>query len=231
VDSWLLRACAKLGIKLVHSAPGRPEGRGKIERFFRTVNGEFTVEIASDKGEVGREITDLAEMNRLFTAWVENIYHRRVHSETKAEPLARWMAGAPFPVPQSADLAEAYRWSEHRRVAKTATVSLHGNRYQVEPELVGHKVELVFDPFDLTFLRVRLDGKDAGTAQPFQINRHSHPKARPESPAPAEEEMRVTTGIDYLHLVDTAHSNHLGGKINYAGLAEPPAQSVDLTDG
>jgi len=29
VDAWLLRACAKLGIKLVHSAPGRPEGRGR----------------------------------------------------------------------------------------------------------------------------------------------------------------------------------------------------------
>ncbi|MGW9030907.1 DDE-type integrase/transposase/recombinase [Streptomyces sp. NPDC055722] len=226
VDSWLLRACAKLGIKLVHSAPGRPEGRGKIERFFRTVNGEFTVEIASDAGEVGREIKDLAEMNRLFTAWVENIYHRRIHSETKTEPLQRWMAGAPFPVPQPADLAEAFRWSEHRRVAKTATVSLHGNRYQVEPELVGHKVELVFDPFDLTFLRVRLDGQDAGTATPFQISRHSHPKARPEVPA---EEPKVTTGIDYLHLVDHAHSNHLGTKINYAALAEPPARTVDPT--
>ncbi|EMF56395.1 IS1604 transposase [Streptomyces bottropensis ATCC 25435] len=227
VDSWLLRACAKLGIKLVHSAPGRPEGRGKIERFFRTVNGEFTVEIASDKGEVGREIKDLAEMNRLFTAWVENIYHRRVHSETRQEPLQRWMAAAPFPVPRPADLAEAFRWSEHRRVAKTATVSLHGNRYQVEPELVGHKVELVFDPFDLTFLRVRLDGKDAGTATPFQINRHSHPKARPEIPA---EEPKPATGIDYLGLVDNAHSNHLGQKINYAALAEPPAESLDLTD-
>jgi putative transposase len=33
VDSWLLRACASLGIKLVHSTPGRPQGRGKIERF------------------------------------------------------------------------------------------------------------------------------------------------------------------------------------------------------
>ncbi|WP_228773868.1 DDE-type integrase/transposase/recombinase [Streptomyces sp. VN1] len=228
VDSWLLRACAKLGIKLVHSAPGRPEGRGKVERFFRTVNGEFVVEIASDRGEVGREIKDLAEMNRLFTAWVENIYHRRVHSETKAEPLARWMAGAPFAVPQPSALAEAFRWSEHRRVAKTATISLHGNRYQVDPQLVGHKVELVFDPFDLTFLRVRLDGKDAGTAQPFQINRHSHPKARPEVPA---EEPKATTGIDYLGLVDNAHSNHLGQKINYAALApDPPLDAVDLTD-
>src|SRR5690349_2408200 len=34
VDAWLLRACAKLGIRLVHSTPGRPQGRGKIERVF-----------------------------------------------------------------------------------------------------------------------------------------------------------------------------------------------------
>ncbi|MFF4053970.1 hypothetical protein ACFYZ5_46105 [Streptomyces chartreusis] len=104
---------------------------------------------------------------------------------------------------------------------------MHGNRYQVEPELVGHKVELVFDPFDLTFLRVRLDGKDAGTATPFQIERHSQPKARPEVPA---EETKLPTGIDYLgSLADNAHSNQLGRKINYVALAEPPADAIDLT--
>ena len=65
-----MRACAKLGIKLVHSQPGRPQGRGKIERLFRTVNSEFTVEIAVGDGKPGRQVGDLAEMNRLFTAWV-----------------------------------------------------------------------------------------------------------------------------------------------------------------
>src|ERR1700751_1765753 len=45
VDAWLLRACARLGIRLVHSQPGRPEGRGKIERFFRTVRGQFLAEL------------------------------------------------------------------------------------------------------------------------------------------------------------------------------------------
>ena len=29
VDAWLLRACAVLGVKLTHSTPGRPQGRGK----------------------------------------------------------------------------------------------------------------------------------------------------------------------------------------------------------
>jgi putative transposase len=219
VDSWLLRACAKLGIKLVHSAPGRPQGRGKIERFFRTVNGEFVVEIAAGEGKPGRQVQGLHELNRLFTAWVEKVYHLRVHSETGMAPLARWMTGAPFPVPAPADLAEAFRWSEHRTVSKTALVSLHGNRYQVDPQLVGRRVELVFDPFDLTFMRVRHDGRDAGTAVPFQLTRHSHPKARPEVPA---EEPKPTTGIDYLGLIDAAHTAEIAAKVNYAALAQQP---------
>ena len=221
VDSWLLRACAKLGIKLVHSAPGRPQGRGKIERFFRTVTSEFIVEIASGDGEPGRQVTDLAEMNRLFTAWVETVYHRRVHSETAAAPLARWLEGGPYPVPAPTDLAEAFRWSEYRTVSKTALVSLHGNRYQVDPGLVGRKVELVFDPFDLTVLRVRSDGQDAGTALPFQITRHSHPKAKPEVPA---EPPKPTTGIDYLGLIDDIHTTELAAKVNYAALGANPPQ-------
>ena len=48
VDAWLLRACAKLGIRLIHSTPGRPQGRGKIERFFRTVSEQFLVEITGE---------------------------------------------------------------------------------------------------------------------------------------------------------------------------------------
>jgi putative transposase len=224
VDSWLLRACAKLGIKLVHSTPGRPQGRGKIERFFRTVNSEFVVEIAAADGAPGREISDLHELNRLFTAWVETVYHQQTHSETGQAPLARWMAGGPFAVPVPTDLAEAFRWSEHRTVTKTATVSLHGNKYQVDPMLTGRRVELVFDPFDLTVITVRADGVEAGKALPHQISRHSHPKARPETPP---ELPTATTGIDYLALIDTEHTKTLAAKVNYAALSgdEQPGQA------
>jgi len=45
VNAQLLRACAVLGIRLVHSRPGRPQGRGKVERFFRTVREQFLVEL------------------------------------------------------------------------------------------------------------------------------------------------------------------------------------------
>ena len=52
-------------------------------------------------------------------------------------------------------LTEAFLWSQWRTVTKTATVSLHGNTYQVEPVLVGRKVELVFSPFNLEHIEVR----------------------------------------------------------------------------
>jgi len=87
VDRWLLRACAQLGVRLVHSTPGRPEGRGKIERFFRTVRDQFLVEITGEPDVVGRHhVSDLAELNRLFAAWVETCYHRSIHSETGQTP-------------------------------------------------------------------------------------------------------------------------------------------------
>jgi putative transposase len=112
-------------------------------------------------------------------------------------------------------LAEAFLWEERRSVTKTATVSLHGNIYQVEPVLVGRRIELVFDPFDLSTVETRLGGVPAGLAIPHRISRHAHPKARPETrpdPPPAP------TGIDYAGLIDTAHQAELAQGVNYAAL-------------
>ena len=220
VDAWLLRACAKLGIKLVHSQPGRPQGRGKIERFFRTVRGQFLAELTEARAA---QVKDLAELNRLFTAWTETVYHVREHSETGQPPLARWEAGGPFPVPAGPALAEAFRWSEWRTVTKTATVSMHGNRYQVDPALAGRRVELVFDPFDLTVLSVRSGGRDAGVATPHHITRHAHPKARP-GPLPGDDIPRAT-GIDYLALLGEQHDRQDARPVNYAALAGAPPGS------
>lgn len=220
VDAWLLRGCAKLGIKLIHSTPGRPQGRGKIERLFRTVREQFLVELTGDLDQTGRHlVADLLELNRLFTAWVETVYHRQIHSETGQTPLARWAADGPFPLPTPAALAEAFLWEERRTVTKTATVSLHGNLYQVDPLLVRRRVELVFDPFDLTRIEVRVAGVPAGTAIPHRIDRHAHPKARPETPPTPPP----ATGIDYARLLDAAHHAELAQGVNYAALASPSA--------
>lgn len=233
VDSWLLRACACLGIKLVHSTPGRPQGRGKVERFFRTVREQFLVEITD---EVAAGISGLAELNRLFAAWVETVYHTSVHSETGMAPLARWRAGVadPLPLPTPAQLREAFLWSEFRTVTTGATVSLHNNRYQVDELLVGRKVELVFDPFDLTDIDIRYGERGFGKAVAFTIGRHAHPKARPEHPTSESEAGAESSGIDYLKLLDSTHTQQLESRINYTALlggTDQPDPSTSASGG
>ena len=211
VDAALKRAAARLGIKITHSAPGRPQGRGKIERFFRLVREEFLVEAGDGSG-----IKDLAELNRLFTAWYETVYHARPHGETGHPPIGRWLAGAPFPVPSPARLREAFLWAETRLVRKDATIRLFGGAYETDPVLAGRKVECVFDPFDLAVIEIRWNGTPHGLAVPRQVGRHSHPKARPEEPGippPA-------TGIDYLGIIRAEHEEAARrNRIRYDALA------------
>lgn len=209
VSAQLLRACASLGIRMIHSRPGRPEGRGKIERVFRTVRDQFLVEAGH------AAIDDVARLNQLFAAWVETVYHRAVHSETNMTPIERFAAGGKPRYPSAEQLHEAFLWSETRTVTKTATVSLFANTYEVDAALVGRRVELIFDPFDLTRIEVRYNRRPMGAAVPVVIGRHSHPAARPE---PGSEPPPAATGIDYLHLIEARADAELERRISYAGI-------------
>ena len=194
----------------------------------RTVNEQFLVEVHDTTAEelTAQGISQAAallDLNRLFTGWVETVYHPRVHTETEQTPLARWAAGWERTgrrpqVPGAEDVAEAFRWAQFRSVTKTATVSLLSNTYQVDPSLTGRRVELVFDPFDMTDIAVNHHGKSFGKATPHTVTRHSHPKARPETvdapPAP--------TGIDYLNLVAGEHHGRAGQAINFHALTGTP---------
>jgi putative transposase len=209
VSSQLLRACAVLGVKLVHAAPRAATTKGKIERFYRTVRDRFLVEI--DDG------VELAELNRLFSAWLEVVYHRRTHTETGVSPIERFDAAGAPQLPTPALLREAFLWSQERTVTKTATVSLHGNQYSVDAALVGRKVELVFDPFDLTRIEVRYQHRPFGLAVPLVIGRHTHPQAEREVPPPP-----TGTGIDYLKLLAERRDAEITGhRIDYSALAQP----------
>ncbi len=132
-----------LGIKLVHSQPGKPAGRGKIEKVFQTIQQQFLVEITGDKADPARHpVASLEELNDLLDHWIREVYHQRVHSETGASPQARYQAAEPAASPGPALLREAFCWSAVRLVRKTATVALEGNEYSVDLFLVGRKVEL-----------------------------------------------------------------------------------------
>lgn len=204
-------SAAVLDIKLVHSRPGKPQGRGKIERWNRTVRDQFLVEVDTSAG------VSLDELNRLFTAWLHRQYHRAVHSETGATPAERYHAEHRDRLvpPDPTRLRRAFLWREQRKVTAFATVSLHGNRYEVEAALVGRTVDLLFTPFDLTVIDVEYQGRPMSTARPHHIGRHVHPSVKPDDTAPVE-----ATGIDYLRLLEDAHQADVGHAINYAALTD-----------
>jgi hypothetical protein len=116
-----------LGIRLVHSRPCSPQGRGKQERLNRSIREAFLAE-ATHQG-----IESLDQLNDLFAAWATQVANRRVHAETGQAPIERFEAGGP---PRQADtglLREAFRWPVMRKVTRTATVPLEGNAYAAGP--------------------------------------------------------------------------------------------------
>jgi len=205
-DEALPRYCAKLGINLVHSPPYRPQGRGKIERWFETVRAQFLVEISPDgKPAPGRRVlAGLDELNGLFHTWAEHDYHLRAHSETGATPLQRWAACSPRRV-SGPELDAAFLWEATRSVhAATATIRFHGNTYEVDAALAGRKVTLTYSPFGLAGatvpIRVSYRGTSCGTARPHVIKRHAHPKVK--TPPRASQPPAEPTGISYLQLLE-----------------------------
>jgi putative transposase len=96
---------------------------------------------------------------------------------------------------------------------------LFSNRYEVEPFLVGKKVELRFDPEDLSQIDVFLSGEWICPAVPFRIGRHVHPSV-PQAPQPPAEP--AGPGIDYLGLVRMAENKAQGvGEIAYVEVTLP----------
>ncbi len=139
----LALVCAKLGIALIHARPFQPQGKGKIERFFRTLRAQLLTRL----GE--QDTRSLEALNRRLAAWIEGEYHHTPHRGLGgATPLEQWAQTAEavrFPEP-GLDLGELFLFEATRTVQKDRTVSLNGVLYEVDAALVGERVTLRFDP-------------------------------------------------------------------------------------
>ncbi len=208
-------ACASLGIRKTHAAPYSPESKGKQERFFHTVRMQFMPEVETS------EIGTLEELNASFWAWLELIYHTTQHSETGQTPLERFQAG--LNEVRTADpeqLRKAFLWREIRKVRRDGRIELQGNTYQVPTHLSGQKIELRFDPFDLSNLELWFDGKNLGKATVTQQGREMHiAVARLVTQPPASSQTK--SSLDYLALLRAEQQENLrkdAGQLQFAQL-------------
>ena len=119
---------ARLGVVHQTTLPYSPYQNAKQESFWGRIEGRL---MAMLEGEAGLTL-DL--LNQASQAWVEQEYHRAVHSEIDTTPLARYLAGPNVrrDCPQSAALVAAFRIEVARRQRRSdGTVSLAGGRFEI----------------------------------------------------------------------------------------------------
>jgi hypothetical protein len=156
---------ASLGIALIHARPYQPQGKGKVERFFRTVRSDFLPAVRTQS---------LTDLNEALDAWLRNVYHNREHRSTGQTPLARYAAHCECVRAAPKDLSDHFRQQARRRVAKDRTVALAGRLFEAPIALIGKQISLFYHPHDPARVEARYEGKSYGMLTVVDLNVNCH---------------------------------------------------------
>ncbi|NIP32536.1 DDE-type integrase/transposase/recombinase, partial [Candidatus Saccharibacteria bacterium] len=193
--------CAELGIRKINSKPYHPEGRGKIERFFRTVRDQFLSELSHDKVE------HLHQLNNKFWAWLEQQYHQQIHSSNKEAPVNRWRKNVTAFLKKidEKQLQNIFLWRENRKVNKLGLVSLFGLKFEVASYLHGKNVEIRYNHFNTSEILIYLDGRFIQKAKQAGLTLWN--TAAKQKPRQNSKE-KITSGIKPLQILEKQHQQH-----------------------
>lgn len=180
ISKWFRAACAHLGIQHLATAGYSPQSKGKVERFNRTVE-EFLEELRLEP------VSTLKELNRKFQLWLQESYHKRPHrglpvkegTNVHLSPLDAWEAdpnSLRYITPE--ECKAAFLWAEERTVDKTGCFSLHGTTLEAGAAFIGQKVEVRYDPFDLSVAEVWQNGQRKAIAKVREIKEYNGRKRR-----------------------------------------------------
>lgn len=134
-------ACARAGIRLIHSCPYEASSRGKIERFFRTLREQVIERLDLSS------VKSIDDLNVRLASWVEGEYNTRPHASLDGStPREVWEAGTADVrwVEDHGRLAEIFRASVTRHARNDATVTLDGKTYEVPGHLRRRAVTLSY---------------------------------------------------------------------------------------
>jgi transposase InsO family protein len=141
---------ARLSISLPHTPPYTPRGRGKIERFFRSVRDGFLT---------GRERTSLDKLNADFAAWL-NQYHHTTHRILGMTPLERKLKDTGEPLKQIAptqNINDIFRMEQMKRVGSDGCVRMFNKRFEVTGEVPGTIIPVYYLPWDQDYILAGVD--------------------------------------------------------------------------
>jgi len=157
----LARIAASIGILIIHTPPYQPEGRGKIERFFRSVREQFLASLDS------KALLSIEQLNERLWHWLDTVYHRREHSALQTTPLLRWQRDIEQvrQLPPATDMRRLFFHRVDRLVRRDSTFLLRNHFFEAPPQLAGKRIEVRFDPLDLAHVEIYCDGKPEGAAR------------------------------------------------------------------
>jgi transposase InsO family protein len=168
--SYHLRlVAAKMRIALPHTPPYKPRGRGKIERFFRSLRDGFLT---------GRPKSTLQKLNADLAQWVE-MYHQSIHSALDMSPLNRKLIdqGQPLPqIPLTQNINDLFRMEADKKVGSDGCVRMWGTRFEVRDAYPGEVIRIYYVPWDHSYL---LCGPDKLFAKPVDTARNARRFDRP----------------------------------------------------
>ena len=151
---------------MINSMVGRPQGRGKIERFFETVN-EYLLPDLPGYIHHGKQTSSpklsITQLDEIIQRFILNEYHRQRHSEINEAPLQKWASNCFLPqLPDSIEDLDLLLMT----VDKTRRVQRDGVRFQgfryvstVLAGFVGETITVRFDPRDLAEIKIYFDEK------------------------------------------------------------------------
>jgi putative transposase len=132
---------ARLSIGLPHTPPGRPRGRGKIERWFRSVRDQFLT---------GKDTSTLAKLNEDLQKFIA-LYHQTVHTALEMSPLNRKDIDQGPPLKQIdpiGNIDALFQMETEKTVQADGCIRLRGSRYEIKDALPGQKVQISYLPWD-----------------------------------------------------------------------------------
>ena len=170
-----------MGVRLLHAKPYAAWSKGKIERFFSTVQSDFEQRLVFAPAQ------SLTDLNQRFWHWLETEYHQREHGSLEGQsPAVRFQERSAHlrVLPADLDVAALFLNRVRRRVRRDATISLEGQIWEVPVALRGREIEVHYDPFAFRRVDLYWEGQKVGQAHRCdkQLNARSFPLENYEKP-------------------------------------------------
>lgn len=203
ISSQFTCIVTSIGIRKTHHPPYQAWCKGKIESVMKRIK-------SFQKEAECADFKTIEELNQTLSAWIEIEYNNKIHSGTGEMPSKRFNESSIKYSPKRINDIEKFNmtflWRETRVINKYGFISLFANKYRIYDIGIGEKVEVRFDPFDLTNIYIYHRNKYISTVKAYKITNKEYKNIPEELKKPnhqvSKESQKYFTKLREKYLKD-----------------------------